>query len=701
MWCARSSLVKTLLETDPVAVDPGISNSLRIGMRAGPWVVERELGRGGMGTVYAVRHAQIGKRAALKVMHRRLEEPRKNAKRLELEARVVNEIGHPNIVDIFDTGTTDDGRPYIVMEQLAGRSLADCELGVEEVITILRQVCDALIAAHAAGVVHRDLKPDNIFLTAAPRGGTPRAVILDWGIARILNGDVHHTLDGQLLGTPRYLAPEQASGHPVTTKTDVYALGVVAYELVLLQSPYDADGATPREIMAMHVFAPPRPPRASWPEIPPRLESLLLDMLAKAPEARPTMEQVAARLRDVADDLQVKPSAGVASGHAAVRAEEEQRHDEPEPRARSRRWPIAIGAAALLGIAGLLAVALVPDEPTQAQTPSPMANEPTRAQTPSPMGKAVTSDRAVEPAPARARAPAAAPEPPTVVVADPVLEDCADPSVSRTDERWYMTCTGGRGGNIYPIYESSNLAGWRQVAWVFPGQRPAWANGHYWSPELHPIPDGFAAYFTMRVTDARRAIGIATAKTIGGPYRDAGAPLIAPREGASDPHVLVDGGQRYLYFKSEEAPASIQVQRLADDGRAVAGDARRVLGAEAGEHDNIEAPWVVREGEYYYLFYSSSRYCDPDYTIRVARSRSPYGPFEKRSRPVVAGGTKWAAPGHVTITEGRAGERFIIYHAYRIAEGMPSCDREHGARRHVRVDRLEFEDGWPRVVTRL
>jgi len=671
--------VKTLEATDPAAVDPGSSGSLRIGMKAGPWVIERELGRGGMGTVYAVRHAQIGKRAALKVMHRRLPEPEKNAKRMELEAQVVNEIGHPNIVDIFDVGTTADGRPYIVMERLAGRSLTDCELVIEDVIAILQQVCNALIAAHAAGVVHRDLKPDNIFLADARVGETRRVVILDWGIARLLNVDARHTQEGQLVGTPKYLSPEQASGAPVTTKTDVYAHGIVTYELVLLRPPFDIEDATSTQIMAMHLFMPPRPPKELWAEIPPGLEALIVDMLAKEPDARPTMEEVASRLADEADALRVKRSSGV----GAAPVVEDDSYDAPPPRAR--RWPIALGVVALLGIAMLLAVARGVDAP------------PPSSPAPATMGKVIEADQTAEPA------VEVVPPQKTAAFANPVLENCADPAVSRDHTRWYMTCTGGRAGNIYPIYASTTLATWRPVAWVFPGERPAWADGHYWSPELHPIPDGFAAYFTMRVTDPgrRHAIGIATANTITGPYRDEGAPLIAPREGASDPHVLIDRGRRYLYFKSEQVPAAIHIQALAADGRSVTGDAKRVLVAEAREQDNIEAPWVIREGAYYYLFYSSARYCDPDYAIRVARSRSVFGPFEKRMQPLVAGGAKWAAPGHVSIAQGPADKRFVVYHAYRVSEGMPSCDGDHGGRRHVRIDRLEFADGWPRVAAQL
>lgn len=648
--------MKTLIETYPsgsgsLGVETDPSGSLQIGMRAGPWVIERELGRGGMGAVYAVRHEKIGKRAALKVMHRRLSQPAMHAKRMELEATVVNEIRHPNIVDIFDVGTTDDGRPYIVMEQLAGRSLEDCELGFEDAIWILIQVSNALIAAHAAGVVHRDLKPDNIFL-ADRVGEPPRVVVLDWGIARMLNVDARQTLEGQLLGTPQYLAPEQARGEQATPKTDVYSLGVMAYQFVLLRPPFDA--ATPLDVMAMHLFVPPPAPRGLWPEIPPRLDRLLAEMLAKAPEQRPTMEEVAARLAVIADDL--------ANRHAPAAVS--HRFAPVVPRKR-RRWPIVVGVLATASVAGLFLGAMANDGPRRSEP-------------------AVARPKVVE------AAPPEKPAAPTRV--NPVLEDCADPAVGREGAQWYLTCTGARRGNTYPIYESANLEAWRPVGWIFPaGTRPAWADGNYWSPEVHAIPGGFGAYFTMRVRDGRNAIGVATSKAVTGPYRDDG-PLVAPPQGASDPHLFVDGGRRYLYFKSEDAP-SIQAQPLTDDGLATAGEPRRVLDA----HGNVEAPWVIHTGEYFYLFYSSGQYCDPDYAVQVARSRSPFGPFEKRSQPLLTTGASWAAPGHVAVVAPAPGEWLIVYHAYRIAEGIPSCDGEQAGRRHVRVDRLELDDGWPVV----
>lgn len=276
------------------------------GAKAGPWVIERELGRGGMGTVYAVVHEEIGKRAALKLVHRRLLTPAFQVERVLLEAKVVNAVGHPGIVDIFETGTLGDGRPYIVMERLEGQPLSyradDGKILPDQVIAILLQICDALIAAHAASVVHRDLKLDNIFLVDNPDApGTPKVKLLDWGIAKVIDQDVRHTIEGQLVGTPQYLAPEQARGAAVSPRTDVYSLGVMAYELFLEQLPFEAE--TSAEIMAMHLRAVPPAPSELWPEIPASLEDLLLRMLAKQPDDRPTMLEVARRLEAVRGEL--------------------------------------------------------------------------------------------------------------------------------------------------------------------------------------------------------------------------------------------------------------------------------------------------------------------------------------------------------------------------------------------------------------
>ncbi|MEJ7599811.1 MAG: serine/threonine-protein kinase [Kofleriaceae bacterium] len=292
--------MKTMVSTAGGALGSiSVPDSLASGSKAGPWVVERELGRGGMGAVYAVVHEEIGKRAALKVVHGRLLTSAFNPERMLLEAKVVNQVGHPNIVDIFETGKLEDGRPYIVMERLEGQPLSyradEGKILPDLVIRILLQICDALIAAHAAGIVHRDLKLDNVFLVDNPDDpSTPRVKLLDWGIAKMIHHEVRHTIEGQLVGTPQYLSPEQARGGAVSAQTDIYSLGVMAYELFMEQLPFEAETAA--EIMVMHLRQAPPPPSEMWPDIPPALEQLILQMLAKAPDQRPTTLEVARRL---------------------------------------------------------------------------------------------------------------------------------------------------------------------------------------------------------------------------------------------------------------------------------------------------------------------------------------------------------------------------------------------------------------------
>jgi serine/threonine-protein kinase len=331
-----------------------------------------------MGAVYAVVHEEIGKRAALKVVHQRLM-PGVNSERMLLEAKVVNQVGHPNIVDIFETGRLGDGRPYIVMERLCGQSLAvraeEGKLLPDLVIAIVLQICDALIAAHAAGVVHRDLKLDNVFLIDNPEDpSAPKVKLLDWGIAKVIHHDVRHTIDGQLVGTPQYLSPEQARGHAVSPETDVYSLGVMAYELFLEQLPFEAETAA--EVMAMHLRATPPRPSELWPDVPPALETLLLAMLAKQPDQRPTMIEVARRLEAVRAELERRRGAPAALRPATARAPRPVPGSAPvvvcapsrprvasaaeisatQPlgwRSETRRWQYAIGGLAL-ALSGLL-----------------------------------------------------------------------------------------------------------------------------------------------------------------------------------------------------------------------------------------------------------------------------------------------------------------------------------------------------------
>ncbi|MEO6773732.1 MAG: serine/threonine-protein kinase [Kofleriaceae bacterium] len=337
------------------------------------------LGRGGMGTVYAVEHEEIGKKAALKVMHEFLATGI-TVERIKLEARVVNLVGHPNIVDIFETGTLDDGRPYIVMERLDGVCLGalafESKVPPDRVVELLLQICDALIAAHAAGVIHRDLKLDNVFLLPpgpGDEGGHDRVKLLDWGIAKEISNDVRCTIDGQLVGTPQYLSPEQARGGELTPATDTYSLGVMAFELFLEQLPFEAETAA--EVMTMHLRAEPPRPSELWPAIPRELEQLLLAMLAKQADARPSLETVAGTLLRVRDELDRR--------RGAPRPDPAPRHTRfasapplailPVLESRTR-WHVALGACAIAASAILFLVAQdTRSVPAPAAPPAPPA----------------------------------------------------------------------------------------------------------------------------------------------------------------------------------------------------------------------------------------------------------------------------------------------------------------------------------------
>jgi tRNA A-37 threonylcarbamoyl transferase component Bud32 len=340
-------------EDDPVADLIGRlrDTDLPAGSLVGEFRVEAKLGEGGMAAVFSAVHPVVGKRAAVKVISRRLCADQHAVERFVQEARTVHQIAHPNIVDTFGFGTLPDGRCYFLMEWLNGESLADRlrkgSLGVFEALDILIQTAEALKAAHEAGVVHRDLKPDNVFVDESR---TPPSVkLLDFGIAKLAAADVTlpRTRSGTAMGTPGYMSPEQARGRNVDGKTDVYALGCMTFEMVLGRLPFEGESAI--DILAKHLAEPPPVPSALWREVPARFERLILSMLEKDPAARPAMGEVLRTL--------VELRRGPITDRMA-----------PVPRWRAR-WPLAVAAVAVAASA----VALLTIRPSPEQPPAPVA----------------------------------------------------------------------------------------------------------------------------------------------------------------------------------------------------------------------------------------------------------------------------------------------------------------------------------------
>lgn len=258
--------------------------------------IEERLSEGGMGTVYRARHLQMDRPVAIKVMRPGMVEDEAARNRFQREARAAVRLQHPNAVAVTDCGETGDGCVYIVMELLEGRTLREIlvkEAPIEtaRAISIMLQASAAVAAAHGAGIIHRDLKPSNILVTQSP--DAPATVkVLDFGIAKL----AAHALDdedpattlrqtGGLIGTPRYMAPEQYDENGLTPAADVYSLGVILYEMLTGMAPFT--GSTPLEIAAKHVSEPPHAPREIVAGIPEDIESVVLHALEKDAADRP------------------------------------------------------------------------------------------------------------------------------------------------------------------------------------------------------------------------------------------------------------------------------------------------------------------------------------------------------------------------------------------------------------------------------
>jgi serine/threonine-protein kinase len=271
---------------------------------ANRYEIEALLGEGGMGVVYRGRHVRIGRLFAIKVLHRRLAQS-KIIQRFEREAELAGKLSHPNVVPVVDLSTTDTGDLYLVMDYVDGPSLADilaeAPLPAERVIHLARQLCDGLGHAHAMGLVHRDFKPENVIVAHDSRGfEQPR--IVDFGVA-ILRDDMREatergdrlTTDGMVVGTPHYMSPEQIRGEPIDARSDLFALGIIMFELLTARLPFDGDGADVARANLM-AHTPRMKARMPTAEVDPVLETLVSRLLEKDPASRP---QTAAEVREL------------------------------------------------------------------------------------------------------------------------------------------------------------------------------------------------------------------------------------------------------------------------------------------------------------------------------------------------------------------------------------------------------------------
>ena len=284
----------------PEPVEPAPLYPVGPGTQIGEYVIEEVVARGGMGTIFAARHPVLGRRAAIKVMHGELGRRNDLVERLVREAQAVNLIRHPNLVDVVSIGTLPDGRGYFVMEWLEGMTLDDRirrkgRLTLAETAAIFDQVFDAIGAAHAAGIVHRDLKPQNIFLG---RRAPAEVKILDFGIAK-LSGLGAEGAGATLMGTPGYLAPEQARTSEVDHRADIYALGVVLFEMLTGERPFR--GESQASVVLKHLEVEPPSLVDKLGAVPPAIDAIVRRMLAKDPAERPALEDVRALLRAQAE----------------------------------------------------------------------------------------------------------------------------------------------------------------------------------------------------------------------------------------------------------------------------------------------------------------------------------------------------------------------------------------------------------------
>ncbi len=398
--------------TDSYVANPDAPVDLAVichpGMQVGEYVVEKKIGEGGMGSVFSAKHPIIGKRVAIKVISPAYASEPEAIERFIREARSVNEIGHQNIIDIFAFGKLPMGLNYFVMEFLDGRSLQDelTRIGhpcsADEMMSYLRPVFSALSAAHAKGITHRDLKPENIYVI--DRAGGPVIKVIDFGLAKLAGegGVGFKTRTGVPMGTPYYMAPEQCLGKSIDHRADIYAMGVIMYQMMTSRLPFYAESYL--EVLQQQLSAQPVRPSELVSGMAAHVEAAILWAMQKDPAQRPQTIQEVWNAIDGREDQRVSiptPMPVAAPGGAnAPGAPSYFAQPGVTPFAgigpKKSKMPIAIGGG-IAALAAVVAVVLVmkggsqpaPAQPAAAvqpasapKTPEPPAAEPAKPAAP-------------------------------------------------------------------------------------------------------------------------------------------------------------------------------------------------------------------------------------------------------------------------------------------------------------------------------
>lgn len=355
----------------------------------GPYRIVRKLGEGGMGVVYEAVNDAIERRVAIKCLNAQYAADEEATRRFFNEARAANRINHPSIVQISDYSAGDGGNPYIVMEFLDGNTLASllhrspALLSLNRVLAIAWQIATALAAAHEKNIVHRDIKPENIMLVGDPGApGRQRVKILDFGVAKLASSNASKTGASVIMGTPRYMSPEQCKGSgQVDDRADCYSLGVMLFEMLSGRLPFAGEGAG--ELIAQHMYKEPPPLHDAAPDCPAAAAALVARLLRKMPADRPGMAEVAAILErllsetsavssQIAGTAETAASAGsVAEEESVLRTRSSTLRGEVTPHGRGPFW---IGTLAGLGLlllvgAGALWRGIVATHPQRATRP--------------------------------------------------------------------------------------------------------------------------------------------------------------------------------------------------------------------------------------------------------------------------------------------------------------------------------------------